>query len=224
MNKFKVIEKFVSIDGEGPTAGALSTFVRFEGCNLRCSWCDTTYSFDGSSDVEMLTAMEIGDYIKETGVKHVTLTGGEPLWQKHIEEILDLLAKMPLITTHIETNGAVDITPFKQRYKDAAMHFIVDYKLPSSGMQHKMVEKNLEVVTKNDVYKFVIASTEDLERAYDLIKKYELAKRCQVYLSPVRENIDSAVIVDFMKEKQLNDVKLQLQLHKIIWPKESRGV
>lgn len=224
MNKFKVIEKFVSIDGEGPTAGALSTFVRFEGCNLRCSWCDTTYSFDGSSQVELLTAMEISKYIEATGVKHVTLTGGEPLWQKHIEQVLDELAKMPSITTHIETNGAVDIAPLKQKYSSADIHFILDYKLPSSGMMHKMVDKNLEAVTKDDVYKFVIASEQDMERAYEIILEYDLAKRCQVYLSPVRENIDPAVIVAFMKDKQLNDVKLQLQLHKLIWPKESRGV
>lgn len=224
MNQFKVIEKFVSIDGEGPTAGALSTFIRFEGCNLRCKWCDTVYSFDGSSEVEFLTAQEIGEYIKAEGISHVTLTGGEPLWQSHIEEVLDVLAEMSQIVTHIETNGAVNITPFKAKYAGTNIHFILDYKLPSSGMMHKMVLENLEAITAEDVYKFVIASEEDLKAAYELIKTYKLETRCQVYLSPVREYIDPAKIVDFMKEKRLNGIKLQLQLHKIIWPKESRGV
>lgn len=224
MNQFKVIEKFVSIDGEGPTAGALSIFVRFEGCNLRCKWCDTEYSFDGSSEVELLTAKEIGEYIQAQGINHVTLTGGEPLWQSHIEEVLDCLSDMPEVVTHIETNGAVNIVPFKTKYAGKSMHFILDYKLPSSGMMHKMISENLEAVTEEDVYKFVIASEEDLEKAYEIIKIYQLATRCQVYLSPVRESINPARIVDFMKEKQLNGIKLQLQLHKIIWPKESRGV
>lgn len=224
MKKYKIIEKFVSIDGEGPTAGALSVFIRFEGCNLRCKWCDTMYSFDGSSSVEHLTAQEILDYILETGVKHVTLTGGEPLWQEDIEDVLDLLAGQSEITVHIETNGAVDITPFKARYKGQSIYFILDYKLHTSGMMHKMLPQNLEAVTTNDVYKLVVGSSEDLGAAYEIISKHDLAKRCQVYLSPVKKHIDPAFIVEFMKEKKLNDVKLQLQLHKIIWPKESRGV
>lgn len=224
MKQYKIIEKFVSIDGEGPTAGALSVFIRFEGCNLRCKWCDTEYSFDGSSEVELLTATEISEYIQSTGVKHVTLTGGEPLWQKQIEEVLDVLGTMPEIITHIETNGAIDITPFKARYAHKNIYFILDYKLQSSGMMHKMVAQNLEVVTAKDVYKFVVGSMEDLNQAYEIIKAHDLEKRTQVYLSPVKENIDPAFIVEFMKEKNLNHVKLQLQLHKIIWPKESRGV
>ncbi|WP_054740445.1 putative 7-carboxy-7-deazaguanine synthase QueE [Cellulosilyticum ruminicola] len=224
MKTYSIIEKFVSIDGEGPTAGALSVFIRFEGCNLRCKWCDTTYSFDGSSLVETLTAQEIMDYILATGVKHVTLTGGEPLWQKDIEGVLDLLATQSELTVHIETNGAVDISPFKTRYEGKKIYFILDYKLHTSGMMHKMLPQNLVAVTAQDVYKLVVGSKEDLETAYEIIMQNDLVKRCQVYLSPVKENIDPAFMVEFMKEKNLDDVKLQLQLHKIIWPKESRGV
>lgn len=224
MKTYNIIEKFVSIDGEGPTAGALSVFIRFEGCNLRCKWCDTEYSFDGSSLVEHLTAKEILEYIIATGVKHVTLTGGEPLWQKDIEEVLDLLAGQSELTVHIETNGAVDITPFKARYEGKNIYFILDYKLHTSGMMHKMLPQNLKAVTAGDVYKLVVGSKEDLNAAYEIISKNNLTACCQVYLSPVKEHIDPAFIVEFMKEKNLNDVKLQLQLHKIIWTKESRGV
>ena len=103
---FNIIEKFVSIDGEGPTAGELATFIRFQGCNLRCSWCDTTYSFDKSEITEVLSAEEIYDYIKSTGVSNVTLTGGEPLFQKNIDEVLSLLNDDKNLVVHIETNGA----------------------------------------------------------------------------------------------------------------------
>ena len=102
---FNIIEKFVSIDGEGPSAGELATFIRFQGCNLRCAWCDTTYSFDKSEITEVLSAEEIYSYIKETGVSNVTLTGGEPLFQKNIDEILSLLNDDRNLTLNIETNG-----------------------------------------------------------------------------------------------------------------------
>lgn len=224
MNKFPVIEKFVSIDGEGPTAGALATFIRFEGCNLRCKWCDTTYSFDGSSEITYLSALEIYEFIKASGIRQVTLTGGEPLMQPHISELLELLAKDHTLLVHIETNGAVAIEPFKKAYSSEMIRYIVDYKLPSSGMSKRMVLENFKEVTKEDTYKFVIASRRDLEEAYRLIEMYNLRERTRVYLSPVSEYIDPADIVEFMKEHKLNDVRLQLQLHKIIWPKESRGV
>ena len=113
---FNIIEKFVSIDGEGPSAGELATFIRFQGCNLRCAWCDTTYSFDKSEITEVLSAEEIYSYIKETGVSNVTLTGGEPLFQENIDEILSLLNDDKSLTVHIETNGAIDISPFKEKY------------------------------------------------------------------------------------------------------------
>lgn len=224
MNKFSVIEKFVSIDGEGPMAGALSTFIRFEGCNLRCEWCDTAYSWDSGEDKELLSADEIYAYIKQMGGNHITLTGGEPLMQKDIGILLSLLAKDESLLVYIETNGSIPITPFKVAYGEERIHYIVDYKLPGSGMTHKMSVQNLNEVTKEDVYKFVVASKEDLERSYEIIKDYSLDKRCKVYLSPVADKINPQEIVEFMKEKNLVDIKLQLQLHKIIWPKECRGV
>ncbi|MVX65862.1 putative 7-carboxy-7-deazaguanine synthase QueE [Clostridium chromiireducens] len=221
---FNVIEKFLSIDGEGPTSGELATFVRFQGCNLRCSWCDTTYSWDKENIYERLNSKDIYNYIKENKAKNVTLTGGEPLVQDNIDELLELLNSDNNLKVHIETNGSVDIEPFKKRYIENNISYIVDFKLPSSHMTEKMNLNNLEVVGLDDVYKFVVGSREDLQMAYDIIRRYDLTSKCLVYLSPVSGNIDMQEIVEFMKDKNLNNVKLQIQLHKIIWDKNARGV
>ena len=221
---FNIVEKFLSVDGEGPSSGELATFIRFQGCNLRCSWCDTTYSWDKESTSEVLTAKEIYNYIKENGVTNVTLTGGEPLIQENIDELLELLNIDDNLKIHIETNGAVDIEPFKKRHKKNNISYIVDFKLPSSNMTNKMNLNNLKVVENSDVYKFVVGSNEDLQMAYELISKYDLTSKCLVYLSPVSGNIDMQEIVEFMKDKKLNKVRLQAQLHKIIWDKNARGV
>ncbi|NSB14849.1 putative 7-carboxy-7-deazaguanine synthase QueE [Clostridium beijerinckii] len=221
---FNIIEKFLSIDGEGPTSGELATFIRFQGCNLRCSWCDTTYSWDKENTSEVLTAEEIYKYIKENKVTNVTLTGGEPLIQKNIYELLELLNSDDNLKVHIETNGAVNIGTFKNKFINNNISYIVDFKLPSSNMMDRMDFNNLSIVESNDVYKFVIGSKEDLQIAYEIICKYNLTSKCFVYLSPVSGNIEMQEIVEFMKDKNLNKVRLQVQLHKIIWDKNARGV
>ena len=224
MNTLPVIEQFISLDGEGPTAGELAYFVRFNDCNLRCAWCDTVYSWDGTSAITHKTPQQIYDEIKASGVKNVTLTGGEPLIQAQIVPLLQLLAADDALLVHIETNGAVDIAPFRAACPAEHIHYILDYKLPASAMEDQMCMDNLNQVQKQDVYKFVIAGEADLARALELIAQYDLQNRCQVFLSPVREMIDPLVIVDAMKEHCLNNVRLQLQLHKILWPKDMRGV
>ncbi|MBO6035109.1 MAG: radical SAM protein, partial [Paludibacteraceae bacterium] len=127
----KVVEKFISIDGEGPTAGALSMFVRFAGCNLRCAWCDTSYAWDTTADVTEMSASDIADYIKSTGIGHVTITGGEPLLQPGL---IGLLSRLADYQVHIETNGAIPVEQF--RIGDN-IHFVIDYKLPDSGMEER---------------------------------------------------------------------------------------
>ena len=219
-----VIESFLSLDGEGPTSGELAYFIRFAGCNLRCSWCDTDYSWDETVQAEEKSAGELFQMVKESGVRNVTLTGGEPLIQKEIGELLALFAKSPEHVVHIETNGSVPIRAFREKYPADNIIYILDYKLPVSRMEQKMDPDNLMAVTSRDVYKFVIAGQEDLDRAVEIVKKYDLDTRCQVFFSPVREQIDPLVLVDRMKKDCLNQVRLQLQLHKILWPKEMRGV
>lgn len=221
---FNIVEKFLSVDGEGPSSGEIATFIRFQGCNLKCRWCDTTYSWEKESISELLDSKEIYDYIKANGSTNVTLTGGEPLIQDNIEELLGMLDKDKNFKIHIETNGSVDIGVFKRRYNRGNISYIVDYKLPSSNMSNAMNVNNFNHVESNDVYKFVIGSKEDVSIAYEIIKKYDLTTKCLVYLSPVSEVIELEEIVKFMKDKKINNVRLQVQLHKIIWDTNARGV
>ena len=221
---FKIIERFVSIDGEGPTSGELAAFVRFSDCNLRCSWCDTSYSWDGTSCVERMGVEEIYRWIKSTSVRNVTLTGGEPLMQPGIKLLLDRLVQDEQLVVHIETNGSLEISELKGRYREKQVHFIVDYKCGTSQMNQQMCLKNLNAVDQKDVYKFVIASESDLQESLFIMQRYELLTRCSVFFSPVTDLTAPEEVVEFMKQKQLNRVRLQLQLHKYIWPKEMRGV
>lgn len=219
---FPIIEQFLSVDGEGPTAGRLAAFVRFQGCNLRCSWCDTTYSFEQENVTAYRTAEEIYKIIKESGASCVTLTGGEPLLQPEIGSLLKILNEDDSLLTHIETNGSVDITPFVEEFPNLC--FIVDYKLEGSNMTAQMNENNLTAVRPVDTYKFVVPSLRDLQQATDVIRKNRLCERTQVFFSPVLGKIEPAEIVEFMKTERLDKVRLQLQLHKIIWDPAQKGV
>ncbi len=222
MAEFRVVEKFVSINGEGTKAGQLAVFVRFAGCNLNCSYCDTKWANRADVEYEAMNEFEIYDYIKTTGVKNVTLTGGEPLLQDGIEKLLKILSSDKNIRVEIETNGSVYIG----QYRDISdnMMFTVDYKLAGSGMESRMCLDNFEEVTLTDTVKFVVSDMDDLARANDIIKEYALADRCRVYISPVFGQIEPEDIVNFMIENKLNDVNLQLQMHKIIWDPDKRGV
>lgn len=219
---FPIIEQFLSVDGEGPTAGRLAAFVRFQGCNLRCSWCDTTYSFEQENVTAYRTAEEIYKIIKESGASCVTLTGGEPLLQPEIGSLLKILNEDDSLLTHIETNGSVDITPFVEEFPNLC--FIVDYKLKGSNMTAQMNENNLTAVRPVDTYKFVVSSLRDLQQATDVIRKNRLCEKTQVFFSPVLGKIEPAEIVEFMKTERLDKVRLQLQLHKIIWDPAQKGV
>jgi len=221
---YNVIEKFVSIDGEGPSAGELAVFIRFFGCDLRCSWCDTKYSWDGTVKPELMSTDEIYDYVEEAGVFNLTLTGGEPLIQAHIATLISKLLENPRLMIRIETHGGVDIIPFKEEFPSERVQFVIDYKLPDSKMGSQMCESNLQEIEPGDAYKFVIASALDLQMAIDIVMHNYLTNRCQVYFSPVVDLIDPREIVAAMVDNKLNGVKLQLQLHKYIWPKEMRGV
>ena len=150
----------------------------------------------------------------------ITLTGGEPLLQEGIDELIDLLS-MRGFHVEIETNGAVSLLPFCQRRRPS---FTMDYKLPGSGCEKAMVTGNFALLTEKDTVKFVVSSTEDLQKAEEIVTRYDLVNRCAVYISPVFGSIDPAQMVDFMKQRRLNGWRLQLQLHKFIWDPEKRGV
>jgi len=221
---YNVIEKFLSIDGEGPTAGEIATFIRFGGCNLCCKWCDTAYSIDGEIKGENLSKEDIYRYIKDNGATNVTLTGGEPLIQKDIEELIYFLAKDSELVIHIETNGSVPTYDFKRIQNVDNVIFILDYKLPSSGMENKMDLKNYSLLSNKDVCKFVIETQEDLIKAKEIVDNFKLNERCLVYFSPITTSINPLLIVEFMKKNKMNNIRLQIQLHKIIWSPETREV
>lgn len=218
---FPVVEKFVSINGEGTRAGELAAFIRFKGCNLCCSYCDTKWANKENAPAEYFTAQELCSWALSTGVKNVTLTGGEPLLQKNIKELTDLLYDNGL-STEIETNGSISVKELAESNKRPI--FTLDYKLPSSGMEEKNCMDNYLLLDSRDTVKFVSGSYDDLERAVSIIEKYSLTDKCYVYISPVFGMIDPAGIVEFMKEKRLAGVRFQLQLHKFIWEPEKRGV
>lgn len=220
--EFKVVEKFVSINGEGRRSGQLAVFIRFAGCNLKCSYCDTMWANEKNVSYELMSSQDIYDYIKSTNVTNVTLTGGEPLLQDGIIHLLELLAKDTTLHVEIETNGSVSLEPFIALENSPS--FTMDYKLPSSLMEENMLLSNFNDLAKKDTLKFVSGSLLDLEKAYELIIKYNLTHKTNVYISPVYGNIELEQIVDFMINKKINGVQLQLQLHKIIWDPNKRGV
>lgn len=221
MNQFTVAETFVSINGEGVNAGALAVFIRFCGCNLSCSFCDTKWANQEDTPAQNMTAEQLVQYVQSTGIHRVTLTGGEPLLQPGIEELITALSALGY-RVEIETNGSVPLEPFASL--SFRPSFTMDYKLPGSGMESYMLMDNFPLLNNKDTVKFVVGDKDDLERAREVIRQYALTARCTVFLSPAFGSIEPAEIVDFLKEHTLNGVRLQLQLHKYIWDPQARGV
>lgn len=219
---YALVEHFVSINGEGPHAGALALFLRFPGCNLQCSYCDTTWANEANCPTESYSLDEIVDAVRTAQVAHVTITGGEPLLQPNMDDLLAALVTLPDRAIEIETNGSVLLTPFLQR--TPSVSFTMDYKLPASGMEAFMQAENLGLLRERDSLKFVCGSLADLNRAAQLIREQDLTRRTKVFLSPVYGALHPATMVDFMKENALRGLRLQLQMHKFIWPPEQRGV
>lgn len=222
MAVFDVAETFISINGEGTHAGQLAVFVRFCGCNLRCSFCDTTWANEPDVPHVCQTTEEICAAVDATGVSNVTLTGGEPLLRDGMVELLTALSQKENRYIEIETNGSVDLAPYI--HLSPRIAFTMDYKLPGSGMESHMRPENFSLLRTSDTVKFVAGSQEDLQRALDIIQTYDLTHRCHVYFSPVFGSIEPAEIVSFMQAHTLNDVTLQLQMHKFIWDPNKRGV
>lgn len=222
MSEYKVVEKFISINGEGVLAGQLAVFVRFKGCNLNCGYCDTKWANLPDAAFELMTEEDIYNYIKETGVKNVTLTGGEPLIQKDIDVLLRRLAADEAIHVEIETNGSVPLDRFTSI--DKRPSFTLDYKLPGSGMESHMLTENYKLIDKRDTVKFVISSRSDLDRAKEIISAHRLDEICHVYFSPVFGSIEPSEIVEYMIENKMNGINMQLQMHKFIWDPNQKGV
>lgn len=228
MDKLYVTEIFESIEGEGKRAGVPCTFIRLAGCNLSCAYCDTTFSCK-QDDGKEITVGVIVKTCKAYGHRRVTITGGEPLIQDLrllLSELLESGFKI-----NIETNGSEDIGKLRRDIvlsdKAADIFFTVDYKLPSSGMEHQMLIQNFadnSALSDIDVLKFVVGDVNDLIAVRNLITS--MKPKCCVYLSPVFEKIDPQILVEEVKRYEYRgvDIRVQLQLHKYIWSPNARGV
>lgn len=213
---FKITEIFKSIEGEGLRAGLPATFVRLHGCNLQCSYCDSQYSCTGDD----YKTMELGDVleiVRSLGCPWVTVTGGEPLVAPGVHNLLIALLDDGF-DVNVETNGSVDTRMFR----NPALMYTVDVKCPSSGMHAHMALEQLPRLAETDVVKFVVGSEADMEYMYGVLLKY--ATPAQVFISPVFGQIEPQEIVEWMLDAELYDARVQLQMHKIIWPPEMRGV
>ena len=219
----KVCEIFRSIEGEGLRTGLPAVFIRLHGCNLRCSYCDSMYAVEGS-DYKQMSVTQILDAIKEySGITHVTLTGGEPLIHQDVEELLRQLSGNGY-RVNIETNGTV---PCKWHFP--GLFYTMDWKCKSSGMSAKMKMENLETLGSEDVLKFVVGTIEDLKETENVVKSLAEKKSDMphLFISPVFGNLSNEEIVNWLLNSNImvkNNVRFQVQLHKIIWDPERRGV
>lgn len=216
-NSLIVNEIFYSIQGESTHAGRPCVFVRLTYCNLRCSYCDTEYAFEEGNEI---TIDEILNQIEMYNCKLIEITGGEPLLQKNVFTLMNTLCDKGYEVL-LETGGSIDISDVDRRVK-----IILDIKCPSSRMSDKNYWSNLDKLKTVDEVKFVIVNKEDFDWAKEIIIDYKLLQKCTVLMSPVVLNSGSLQTSDLAKwilDSQL-PIRMQIQLHKIIWGDKTRGV
>ncbi|MDD3626543.1 MAG: radical SAM protein [bacterium] len=207
-----ICEIFKSIQGEGIQAGLPFIFVRLSGCNLNCTYCDTEYS------KKEFIPFEIKDILKSVSrfnINNLLITGGEPLVQDEVYILMKKLLKHKYKVS-LETNGSILIDKVPKK-----VHIILDLKTPASGMNKKNNLNNLKYLKKTDEIKFVVTGRKDFLWSIKQIKKFNLEKKFIVLISPVRDNVSFSEISDWILNSGLN-LKLNLQIHKIIWPGTER--
>lgn len=220
-NLIKVSEIFRSIDGEGIRTGYPATFIRLFGCNLNCSYCDSSYATSGNDYIEM-SILDILDRVEYLGLRRITLTGGEPLSCHQCFNLVHELTSNGY-EVNIETNGSLSILPyvFPRKYTKNII-VTMDYKCPSSGMEDQMYQNNLDILRSQDVLKFVVGSKLDLDTVVNIIRDHDI--KANIFVSPVFDKIDPKEIVEFILSNKIENVRVQLQLHKIIWNPDMREV
>ncbi|MGA8163942.1 MAG: radical SAM protein [Waddliaceae bacterium] len=210
-----VIEMFQSIQGETSLTGLPTTFLRLAACNLRCTWCDTTYSF-GRGNLQSLKA--IFHQIEDYGHRHVCITGGEPLLQRHTLSLMTHLCHHGYVVS-LETGGSLST-----KEVDPRVIVILDIKCPGSGMSKRNHWNNLNNLKEHDEVKFVLKNEEDYLYAKAVCKKYSLFDRNkEVLFSPVHEEMDPQELIALILKDSI-PVRLNLQIHKYVWSSETQGV
>lgn len=211
----RVSEIFYSLQGEGSRRGQPCAFVRLSGCPLRCVWCDSAYAFHGGDELD---AEQILERLAPFGVRLVCVTGGEPLAQPEVHDLMALLLERGF-TVLLETSGALDA-----RAVDPRVVRILDLKAPGSGESRRNFEQNFRELRADDEVKFVLADRIDYEWARQRIEALDLVGRCAaILLSPVHGVLAPAELARWMLEDRL-PATLQTQLHKELWPGVERGV
>ncbi len=203
----RLTEIFFSLQGEASRAGRPTVFVRLTGCPLRCTWCDTTYSFTGGKAATIASVLaEVAKY----PARQVCVTGGEPLAQKECLPLLSALCDAGYDVS-LETSGALDIAPVNPRVAR-----IMDLKAPASGECARNRWENLALLTPRDEIKIVIAARADYEWARAMLHEHALAGRCDVLLSPAQGLVEPTALAEWILQDGL-DVRFQMQLHKLLW-------
>jgi 7-carboxy-7-deazaguanine synthase len=207
VTQLKIFEIFYSLQGESSRVGLPTIFIRLSGCPMRCHYCDTAYAFQGGS---MMTIVEIMEAIKKYHTHYVTVTGGEPLAQKEVLNLLKVLADQNFKVS-LETGGGLSIKEVDPRIK-----IILDIKTPESGEEKKNYWENLNFIHLKDEIKFVLCSREDYDWAKKIINQYNLPEKCDVLFSPVYQKLNNTDLGNWILEDQL-PVRMQIQLHKLLW-------
>ena len=203
-------EIFYSIQGEAKNSGKPTVFVRTAGCPFNCSYCDTEYAFSEGKKVKI---SEIISTIKQYKTNYITVTGGEPLVQKNIINLLDSLVKN-FFNVSIETSGLIDISKIPKE-----VEIVMDVKTPSSNEDNNNIKNNLSIIKKTDVVKFVIGTKQDYEWSKKIIKENNLIDFKNIFFSPTHDLLSPSDMADWILRDNLN-VTLQIQLHKYIWGNE----
>lgn len=211
--RVRITEIYPSIQGESTHVGKPCVFVRLTGCNLRCSWCDSAFTFTGGG------WQALSDVVQQAhafGIHAVEVTGGEPLLQPAAIPLMQQLLALGHEVL-LETSGSLSIEAVPE-----AVHVILDLKPPGSGESERNLWSNLELLQPHHEVKIVVADRADYEWARDVVRQRDLPARCPVLLSPAFGLVDPADLVAWILEDGL-DVRLQLQLHKVIWDPEARS-
>lgn len=210
LQRLRITEIFTSIQGESTTVGIPTVFIRLTGCPLRCQYCDTTYAFSGG---KWMVLADIESKVADFDLKHVTVTGGEPLAQKTCLSLLSNLCDQNYAVS-LETSGALDVSQVDPRVVK-----VMDIKTPSSGEAKKNKWKNVNYLREQDQVKFVICNQSDYVWAKNIIAEYRLIHRCEVLFSPSYDELEPKQLAEWILKDRLK-VRFQLQLHKLLWGNE----
>ena len=205
--RLRLTEIFLSVQGEARAVGWPTVFVRLTGCPLRCQYCDTAYAFHGGEWWEIDTILA---EVARHGVRHVCVTGGEPLAQKRCLKLLESLCDAGYEVS-LETSGAIDIAGV-----DPRVSRVLDLKTPGSKEMHRNLLSNLPLLTAHDQVKFVICDRADYEWARAMVAEHDIAGRCDVLFSPSQSELAPRDLADWIIADRL-PVRFQLQLHKVLW-------